>query len=99
MIEEDYKFKTTYWRDFSIADKFGVKAVRDAYRRIRPQAELQAMDFAELVLVLNWKIWEHYKSDSELANTYNDLWTEADNMIDSNHFSRDDLHKMIVFLD
>ena len=28
-----YKPKTTYWQDFSVADKYGEKAVRDTYNR------------------------------------------------------------------
>lgn len=40
----------------------------------------------ELTMVLNWKIWEHYKDDEDedspsnkLASLYNDLWQECDN--------------------
>ena len=33
MAENGYTPKTTFWMDFSIADKFGAKAVRDTYNR------------------------------------------------------------------
>lgn len=32
----------------------------------------------ELVMVLNWKLWEWWNVDDELALAYNDLWAEAD---------------------
>lgn len=34
--------------------------------------------FTELTLVLNHKIWQHYKSNRELAALYDRLWREAD---------------------
>ena len=32
----------------------------------------------ELVMVLNWKIYEHYGTDNEKAELYDKLWREAD---------------------
>lgn len=29
----DYQFKTTFWTDFSIADVFGVSAIKDTFNR------------------------------------------------------------------
>lgn len=29
----DYQFKTTFWTDFSIADIFGVSAIKDTFNR------------------------------------------------------------------
>jgi len=29
----DYEFKTTFWMDFTIADAFGLDAVRDTFKR------------------------------------------------------------------
>ena len=28
-------------------------------------------------MVLNWKIWEHYKTNSELAEIYHELYEKA----------------------
>ena len=33
MIGTDYQPKTTFWMDFSIADKFGIAAIKDTYNR------------------------------------------------------------------
>ena len=32
----------------------------------------------ELVLVLNWKIWQHYDKNNKLAEIYDELWMKAD---------------------
>lgn len=32
----------------------------------------------ELILVLNHKIWQHYKAAPEMAKLYNTLWMQAD---------------------
>lgn len=33
MKEVGYNLMTTFWEDFSIADKYGVSGVKDTYRR------------------------------------------------------------------
>lgn len=73
-----YKPKTTFYTDFSIADNFGVKAVKDTYARAFNGWKNNAVYLTELVMVLNWKTWEHYESDEELAKLYNDLWEKTD---------------------
>lgn len=78
-IEEmtGYKPMTTFYRDFSIADKFGISAVIDTYNRAMTSCEYSYKYLTELVMTLNWKIWEHYETNKELAKTYNDLWELA----------------------
>ena len=69
-----YEPKTTFYTDFSIADMFGTAAVRDTLKSslwVRGDAVM----YTELVMVLNWKIWEHYESGNErLAGLYDELW-------------------------
>lgn len=73
-----YQPKTTFWMDFSIADKFGKSAVLDTYKRAFENWKSDAVYLTELVMVLNWKIWEHYEKNEVLAEVYQDLWTKAD---------------------
>ena len=73
-----YKQITTFFQDFSIADMFGVKAVKDTYKRGLEYAKTDYKALTEFVMVLNWKIWEHYEDNEALARVYNDLWREAD---------------------
>ena len=75
----DYKFKTTFWSDFSIADVFGVSAVEDTFNRAFEEWKTDHVYLTELVLVTNWKLWQHYNSGNmRLAKVYDELWRIAD---------------------
>lgn len=74
----NYELKTTFYSDFSIADYFGVKAVKDTYKRAFNEWKHNYAYLTELVMVLNWKIWEHYENNVNLVKIYNELWQEAD---------------------
>ena len=73
-----YKQITTFFQDFSIADAFGINAVKDTYKRGLEYAKTDYKVLTEFVMVLNWKIWEHYETNGALARVYNDLWEKAD---------------------
>lgn len=75
----DYKFITTFKSDFTIADRFGNNAIKDTFKRAFKEWKNDYKYLTELVLVLNWKIWEHYEKDNEKARIYNDLWLYANN--------------------
>lgn len=72
----DYEMKTTFWMDFSIADNFGAYAIKETYK----MAMLWKHDYifmTELNLVLNWKIWQHYREGNEtLSQIYDELWKQ-----------------------
>ena len=73
-----YEPQTTFYEDFSIADMFGISAVKDTFKRGLETAEaLGYIYLTEFVMALNWKIWEHYQTNEPLARTYNDLWMNA----------------------
>ena len=79
-IEEmtGYKPQTTFYEDFSIADRFGKFAVVDTFRRAFEEWKDDVVYLTELVMALNWKIWEHYETNEPLARVYNELWAKAD---------------------
>ena len=60
-IEEmtGYKPLTTFYSDFSIADNFGVNAIRETYQNAREYWCDDYRYLTEIVMVLNWKAWEH----------------------------------------
>ena len=73
-----YEPQTTFYEDFSIADAFGISAIKDTYKRgLETANALGYIYLTEFVLALNWKIWEHYKSNDTIARAYNDLWMQA----------------------
>lgn len=70
-----YKPISTFYEDFSIADHYGKAAVRRTYDNIFREWKGDYRYLTELVMALNWKIWEHYDADRiELASLYNTLW-------------------------
>ena len=76
-IEEmtGYKPITTFYMDFSIADVFGEKAILDTFNRAMNERKNEYKYLTELVMVLNWKSWEHYeKGNEELTQLYIDLF-------------------------
>ena len=89
MAENGYECRTTFWMDFSIADKFGVNAIRDTYNRAFEEWQNNVEYMAEFVLVLNHKIWQWYEKDEKIAAVYNELWEQADSFC-LDHFTDDD---------
>ena len=79
-----YKQITTFFQDFSIAEKFGIPAIKDTYKRSFDAWKYDYKYLTELVMVLNWKIWEHFKTDSKLAGVYKDLYEKARKYATSN---------------
>lgn len=73
-----YETKTTFWSDFTIADTFGINAIKDTFNRAFKEWKSDYIYLIELVMVLNWKIWQHYKTNEQIARVYNDLWEKAD---------------------
>ena len=73
-----YKPLTTLYTDFSIADNFGLKAITDTYTKAFNEYKDNYKYLTELVMVLNWKIHEHYYHNEKFATLYNDLWQALD---------------------
>ena len=79
-IEEmtGYKPFTTFYEDFSIADMFGVAAIKDTYNRAFEAWKDNYKYLTELIMALNWKIWEHYEENETYAEVYDILWRHSD---------------------
>ena len=71
----DYECQTTFWQDFTIADKFELDAVRDTYNRARAEWGDDRIYGTELSMVLNHKCWYYYDQNKTLSKLYSDLWT------------------------
>ena len=68
-----YEVKKYFYGDFTIADGFGEKAIRDTYKRCFESWKDDYEYITELYLVLNHKIWEHYEFNKSLAKVYDEL--------------------------
>lgn len=78
MFESGYDLKTTFWDDFSTVDTLGGKSIIDTYKMAFEEWKGNYIYLTELVLVLNHKVWQHYKTNREIAALYHELWQEAD---------------------
>lgn len=83
-----YKPKTTFYMDFSIADRFGANAIKDTYNRAMKEWIDDIEYVTELYMVLNWKIWEHYEDNPEYGELYQSLWDKCEREI-SKHYRND----------
>lgn len=82
---EALRVDTTFWTDFSIADKFGIKAVKDTFKRAFEEWKSDYKYLTELVMVLNHKCWDHYsKGNEKLSALYSDLYYKANDWAYSN---------------
>ena len=79
-IEElcGYKPQTTFWSDFTIADHFGLGAISSTYKMAFEGWKNNYIYLTELVMALNWKIWQWYEKNDEYAKLYDALWKKAD---------------------
>ena len=69
----------TFWMDFTIADAFGVNAIKDTFNRAFKEWKGDYQMLTALVVILNHKIWEHYEHhNDDLAKLYDSLWRQAE---------------------
>ncbi|MDO4932014.1 MAG: hypothetical protein Q4E63_05100 [Prevotellaceae bacterium] len=75
-----YKPITTFWQDFSIADRFGNRVIENTFNKVKSEWKDNYKYWTELCLVLNHKIWQWHERDNQKALLYDRLWREADAM-------------------
>ena len=73
-----YKPITTFYEDFSIADRFGVNAIKDTFKRAFEGWKNNYKYLTELVMTLNWKCNRWYGRNDTYAELYSSLWEKAD---------------------
>ena len=54
---QEQRTSSTFWMDFSIADRFGLNAIQDTFNRAFGEWKSNYKMLTELVGVLNHKIW------------------------------------------
>lgn len=68
----------TFFMDFRIADRFGIAAIKDTYRRAFAAWKTDYKMLTALVAILNRLCWYHYdKKNETLAKLYSDLFYKA----------------------
>lgn len=69
VVEKCSVFIANY-EDFSIVDVFGMDAIKDTYDRAFGKWKSNYKYLTELVLILNWKIAEHYESNNTYTQSF-----------------------------
>ena len=76
--EIGYTQQTTFWMDFSIADKFGNSAIKDTYKRAFEAWKDDYIFLTELAMVMNRKCWYWYeKGNQTRSELYSDLYYQT----------------------
>lgn len=75
------KEETTFWQDFSIADRWGKNAIKDTFDRAFKEWKHDIRYLTELSMALNHKIWAWYEKDEEIARVYNDMWEKVNDYV------------------
>ena len=83
------RVETTFWEDFTIAEHFGVSAIKDTYERAFNEWKGNIKYMTELSMVLNHKCW-HFEYNQQLCELYCELWEKVDGYIMSK-FKGDDI--------
>ena len=79
-----YKPHTTFYVDFSLSDPYGIVAITETYNRLFEESKNNVVHITELVLVLQWKIYEHYDNNKILTKFYQSMWEVTDNWCRNN---------------
>ena len=93
-----FEFESTFWEEFSIADQYGEKGVREHFNIAFPQWKDNLKYLIELVQVLNLKVAVWFGVDDSLGMTYDELWHKVDSYALEN-LSEEDLHTYLHTLD
>lgn len=78
ILENGYELKTTFWNDFTIADAFGVDAIKDTYNRSFNDWKHDYIYITELCMVMNWKMFQWFEKDESKFQLYYELFTTLD---------------------
>lgn len=74
-----YKPISTFWEDFCIAEKFGIDAIKDTFKRVSKEWKHDYKMITELTMVMNHKCWHFYHlGNMEYSKLYTAYYYELD---------------------
>lgn len=73
-----YRPFTSFYEDFSIAESFNIGAIKKTYKEVKKSWKNDYKYWTELIMILNWKMWEHCEDKNLLlVKLYKSLWEDA----------------------
>ena len=96
-----YEMTTTWISDFSIANIFGEKAIRDTCKTAKKLYKDDVVFMAELDVALNLHLWQAYNNGNDkLAKLYDELWREHhDEMLTEGRWNDDEFRTYFMITD
>ena len=77
LIINGYKLMTNLYYEFSTAEQYSLFDVSNLYVDALNKYKDNYKYLTELVMVLNWKHWDHYKYNKDLSELYAELYYKA----------------------
>ena len=96
-----YEPKTKMWGRFSVEDVVfnpNRNDIEKVYEMCFKRHKDDRIEGTELSMVLNWKIWQWYEKNNDLAKLYDELWRDCGSYCDDN-FSKDELEYFYKIID
>lgn len=75
---------TTFWNDFSIAEKFGKDAIKDTFDKTFSSWKHDYRYLTNLVITLNYKSWDWAEKNEDIAELYVSLYETASDYASAN---------------
>jgi len=76
-----YTQLTTAFNDFSIAEKFGINAIKDTFKNLVDYCTTDYKYLTELEIVTNKKCWKKYfDGEEELSALYSEMYYKVRDM-------------------
>lgn len=98
ILDNGYELQTTFWMDFTIADAFGIEAVKDTFNKAFNEWKNNIIYVTELAMVMSWKSCHYYGKNEELMILYSDYYHKVDDYV-FKHFKGEDLQYYIKTTD
>lgn len=73
-LENGYESQTTFLTDFMIAERFGINAVKDTFKRAFNEWKKNVVYLTELAIVTNLLAWRSYEKDMSLCKEYSSMY-------------------------
>ena len=82
---------TNWWDTFTEAEEDSIITIDNTFNRLLNIAKNDYKKLTELVMITNWKLWQHHHfGNEELSMFYQKLYEEAD-VYACNHLKGDEL--------
>lgn len=78
-LENGYETCTTFWEDFSLADRFGANAIKDTFEASFKNWQHEYKYMTELACVMSWKSCAWYGKDENYMIIYANYYHKVDN--------------------